>query len=193
MSVMNDVQPDIKDPSVIAGQIEQETCYSLKSKKCQNPKTEVDNEHEYGFGLGQITITKKYNVFNELKFRFSELKDWDQDDRYNPKYQLLALFLYDKQLYKNLSKYALNWYENMAFMLASYNGGIGGFLRDLEICKNKCNCNHRIQFDNIEKYSYKSKSPTVYKKSFFEINREYVRNILLVRKFKYEKELLSSQ
>lgn len=185
IKTMNDIQPDIKDKTVIAGQIEQETCYSLKSKKCQSPTAELKNEVEYGFGFGQITVTKRFNVFDELKNRFKELNNQEWEDRYNPKYQMLALFLQDKYLYKLLTKYSLDEYNNFAFMLSAYNQGLYGVLKDIDICKKRCYCDYRVQFGNVEKTSRLAKNPSFYKKSFYEINREYVRNILTVRKSKY--------
>lgn len=169
----------------IAGQIEQETCYSLKHKKCWNPKTELKTSREYGFGLGQLTITSKFSGFDEVK-QYKELKDWKWEDRYNPEMQIRGILIKDRIAYNAIKWTVVNEYEKLAMMYAAYNGGVGGLLSDRKLTHLRGGDTSRW-FGGIEKYSKKSKVPhPEYKKSFFEINREYPRNILTVRMQKYK-------
>lgn len=177
--------PDAPMRSVFAGQVEQETCVSLKSKKCWSPYAELKTAREYGFGLGQITITKSFDNFKEAKKLDSSLKNWQWENRYNAEFQLRTLVLTDRI---NFGKFgwASDPYERMGFALAAYNGGVGGVLSDRSVCRTVTQCDPARWFGHVEKASRKAKvAASGYGKSFFEINREYVRNILTLRRFKY--------
>lgn len=175
--------PDVKPRAPFAGQVEQETCISLKSKRCWSPEAELKTDREYGFGLGQLTVTKRFNAFDDVKKLDKDLTAWKWENRYDPSYQLRALVVYDKSLY---SKLPVPIVEKPAFMFAAYNGGLGGILQDRRLCQNTQGCNPNLWFGNVEKTSFKSKVKAKgYGKSFFEINREYPKNILQVRAHKY--------
>jgi len=186
IKVVNTSWPTITMPSVTAGLIEQETCYSLTHSKCWSPLAKLETSREYGFGLGQLTITSRFNAFNEVKELEPRLKQWKWEDRFNPEFQMLAILAMLKRNY-NTFKTSEKEYDRYAFSLASYNGGVGGILSDQKICKNTPNCNPYLWFGNVEYTSLKKKiKVTGYGKSFFEINREYPKNILEVRRFKYK-------
>lgn len=183
--VIDETWPDLSMRSLTASQVEQETCISLTHSKCWNPKAELKTSREYGFGFGQITITDKFNNFEEIKKMDKSLIDWKWEDRYNPYRQLKALIVYDKFIYNKVIG-AHSDYDRLAFTLAAYNGGLGGLTQDRQLCKLQNNCDSSKWFSNVEKTSNKSKvKSSGYGKSFFEINREYVSNILLVRRNKY--------
>lgn len=177
--------PDAPQYSIFAGQVEQETCITLKHRKCWSPYAELKTEREYGFGLGQITITKSFNNFLEAKKLDASLKDWQWENRYDAAFQLRTMVLTDRF---NFSKFvwASDDYERMAFALAAYNGGVGGVLSDRSVCRLSPGCDPSKWFGNVERTSKKAKvAAKGYGKSFFEINREYVRNITGLRRFKY--------
>lgn len=186
------IWPTFPDPAVLAGQVEIETCYGLKDKRCWNPRTELKTYREYGFGLGQTTITYKngketMNMWREMRNKYkAELKDWTWENRFDPVCQLKFLVLLQKQNWAYF-KFAANEKEHTAMMLAAYNGGAGSVLKDRGLCTPKKGCDNTKWFNNIEKYSFKSKKPVKgYSRSFFDINRGYVRSVMFEKKTKYE-------
>ncbi len=190
--VIDSTWSNVSFRSVFAGQIEQETCITLKHRMCWSPYAELNTSREYGFGFGQITIVydkygrERFNNFLDVKKIDKRLKKWEWHNRFNPNYQLIALVAKDKYIY-NLIKFPVSDdFEKMALMLAAYNGGLGGLIKDREVCRNTAGCDPSRWFEHIEKTSYKAKVAVAgYKKSFFDINREYVSNIMLKRRHKY--------
>ena len=186
IKVMKSTWKDIPVPSVIPALFEQETCYSATHYKCWNVKAELKTDREYGFGLGQLTVTSKFNAWNEAKDLDKRLKDWKWEDRYNAEYQMIAGVAMLKRNW-NIFKYAVNDIERFAFSTASYNGGIGGIQADQRVCRNTKGCNEWVWFGNVENTSLKAKTALKgYGKSFYETNREHTYNILKVRRFKYD-------
>lgn len=181
--------PTLTQPQDLAGQIEQETCISLTWPSCWNPHTELKTSREYGFGLGQLTITKEFNNFTALqKLDDPTIKTWKYQNRYDPSMQIRALIDMDLVDFKYAKLVGLTETDQLAFMFSSYNGGEGGLIADVRYCAALPDCNHRIWFNNVETHSLKSRTTVggVYgQQSFFSINRTYVRNILLVRSTKY--------
>lgn len=177
--------PKAHPKSSFAAQIQQETCPSLRSKKCWSPTAELKTEREYGFGLGQLTVTPKFNNFNEAKKLSPELKDWTWENRYNAEYQIRTMVLMDKFAHGKLA-WAKNDHERMAMTFSSYNGGLGGVLSDRTVCRATPGCDPAVWFGHIENTSKKMKVPVSgYGQSFFQINRGYVRNVLGSRRDRY--------
>lgn len=177
--------PDAPMRSVFAAQVEQETCISLKHRKCWSPYAELKTSREYGFGLGQITITEKFDNFKEAKKLDPAMREWKWEDRYNAAFQLKTLVLMDKFNYGKLN-WAATDYERLAMAFAAYNGGLGGVLSDRKVCMATPGCDPSRWFNHISTTSRKAKvAASGYGKSFFAINREYVVNIMTVRRHKY--------
>lgn len=187
-------------PSALAAQIEQETCTSLRSKHCWNPRARnFIAGREEGIGLGQVTRTWKngslrFDTLTELKSQDSFLSSWSWEDPYNPRYQLRGLALLDKRCLNHVDKITNDGtnkataQERLAMAFSCYNGGPGGLTSDLLVCKavREHACDTTKWWGNVELFSKKSRVARLYRKSNFEINREYVRNILKVRIKKYQ-------
>lgn len=173
-------------PSALPAQIEQETCSSLRSPKCFNPHAELKTAREYGFGLGQLTVTPAFNNFDVVRRQYPELRGWQWAERFQPRPQVVALMRMDKTSYATCSGLMRGPYDALACSLAAYNGGIGGFRSDRRVCANTAGCDPTVWFGNVEGTSLKAKHPAHgYGQSFFQINRGYVKNVLVVRRDKY--------
>jgi len=189
VKVMTSSWSDITIPSVIPGLIEQETCYSLTHSRCWSVKAELKTDREYGFGLGQLTVTSRFNAWEEAKALDARLKMWKWEDRLNSEFQMISILAMVKRNYKAFPNISTDE-DRYAFALASYNGGLGGILGDQRICKNTTGCNPNLWFGNTENTSLKKKLAVAgYGKSFFQINREYPINILKKRRFKYKSHI----
>ena len=184
-AVLTALWPAMPDRPLLAAQIEQETCISLKHSKCWNPRAELKTSREYGFGLGQLTVTEKFNNFVAAKGWDKSLADWQWEDRFRADMQLRALVAYDRNLYSQI-RFGASDRDRLAFMFSAYNGGLGGVLKDRRMCAAVSGCDPDRWFGHIEHHSFRSKTAVSgYGKSFFEINREYVRNVMDVRVTKY--------
>lgn len=162
----------------LASQVRQETCAGLKSKRCWSPYAELKTNREYGFGLGQITVTAKFDNFKEVKKLDPSLRDWTWENRYNAQYQLRSLVAMDRFNFGKVSG-ASSEFDRLAFSIAAYNGGLGGVLSDRSVCRATPGCEAGKWFGNVEGTSKKAKKAVSgYGKSFFEINRDYVQHIM---------------
>jgi hypothetical protein len=176
--------PDAPLQSALAAQVEQETCPSLTHRKCWNPRTELKTDREYGFGLGQLTVTSRFDNFAEARKLSPSLRDWQWEDRYDATRQLRTMVLMDRAAWRRFS--FAEGRERLAMALAAYNGGAGGVLSDRRVCAAVEGCDPNKWFGHVEQHSLKAKvAAKGYGKSFFEINREYPRNILGFRRDRY--------
>ncbi|EPT1451945.1 hypothetical protein ACVOZ6_003533 [Escherichia coli] len=187
-----DLWPDAPQPHFLAGQIEQESCISLKHSRCWSPRAELKTKRENGIGFGQVTRAYnadgsiRFDVIDDLSRQHPELSGWGWETRYNATYQLKALVLMDRGIYARV-KGAASDTDRLAFMLSAYNGGEGGLRQDRRLCANTKGCDQNRWKGHVERTSLKAKAATPgYGKSFFHINREYVTNVLDVRSAKYQ-------
>ena len=183
--------PDLQLRSMVAAQIEQETCVSLKSKTCWNPRTEFRTSREYGFGLGQFTVvynpdgSVKSSAFEELKKLGGKLAAWKFEDRFDPEMQLRAMILTEKLQYYMVQFGTASDVDRLAFTLAAYNGGLGGIMQDRRLCR-KPACDDTKWFGHVAVNSRKARRPILgYRASFYDTNRCYPRYILMDRRPTY--------
>jgi hypothetical protein len=198
VAAQRELWPDAPIPSFLAAQIEKESCITLTHSKCWNPRSELKTPRENGIGLGQFT--RAYNADGSIRFdKISELaaahaslRGWSWERRYDARFQLIAVVEMDKGIFDRQRSSATSL-DQLAFTLSAYNGGEGGLLKDRRLCANTPGCDQTRWIGHVEIHSTKQRVPQKgYGQSFFDINREYVRTILYVRRFKYEKFFKSS-
>lgn len=177
---------DVPQRATLAAQVEQETCASLRSARCWNPRTELKTAREYGFGLGQLTLTPRFDNFKEARKLDASLRNWQWAERYDPARQLRTMVLMDRGSYQRLRTVA-DPHERLAMAFSAYNGGMGGVLADRRLCAQVRGCDPGRWFGHVEAHSLKQKTRAHgYGQSFFDINRGYVRNVMYVRRARYD-------
>jgi hypothetical protein len=185
------IWPDMPHPVSFAGDIEQETCISLKHSKCWNPNAELKTSREYGFGLGQYTIayhadgTERFNTWKDMKASNPALKEWTWENRFNSQLQLTAFVLKHRYNWGLLKFPIATEKDRLAFLYVTYNSG--GTFKDRILCSQTDGCDPTKWYGNVELYSTKSKVKLKEygNRSMFEISREYPKNVLDVRTPKY--------
>lgn len=197
LTMQNNGWPDIPDRAFMAAQIQIETCVTLTSQRCWNPRAELKTSREYGFGFGQITVAydangkQRFSTFDDLKKVNVDLKGWLWSDRYDPVYQMKALVYMDHSSYERMRQLAGSDDDGLRFMLSAYNGGESNVVQDRLKCILTPGCDPSKWVGNVANTSYKSQAPvSVYgNRSFFQINRDYVHNIMDVQRQKYLVEM----
>lgn len=172
---VNDHWPTAPDRALFAGQVEQETCPSLKHAKCWSPAAELRTDRERGFGLGQITKTHRFDALAEMRAQYPQQLHgwgWDSPTLNDPKYQLRALVLMGRRNYERITSAAQA--DRMTMALVAYNGGLGGLASDRRVCAATKGCDPSRWWGHVERTSLKAKTAAKgYGLSFFQITRNY--------------------
>jgi hypothetical protein len=182
--------PDHPRPALLASLVEQESCVTLKHSKCWQPTASLKSTREEGAGLGQITRayrkdgSLRFDTISSLREKYnSELGSLTWDNVYSrPDLQLRAIVLMSKDSARPFMGNG-GW---LAFGDAAYNGGVAGVQKERRACKMTQGCDPRQWFNNVETHCLKSRQPLYGGRSACDINREHVRNVMLVRVKKYE-------
>lgn len=175
--------PDMPQRSYFGGQIDKETCISQSHKKCWNPNTELKTSLEYGFGFSQFTIAydkqgkQRFNSWEETKaMNKAVLGQWKWEDRYSAEMQLKAQVIKNKFNWARLKFPIADEANRMAFFAVTWNGGLP--IKDIQLCRSAKGCDPTYWYGHVEHYSNKSRVPQPgYGKSFFEISRDYPRDV----------------
>lgn len=181
--------PDHPRPVLLASLVEQESCYSLRSRGCWSPAAQLKTAREEGAGVGQITRayradgTLRFDALADLRSQYArELGAMTWSNVYQrPDLQLRALVL--------MSRDAARQFRQAPAMLefgdAGYNGGPAGVQRERRACALVKGCDPGRWFGNVEHHCLKSRAALYGGRSACDINREHVRNVFQMRPAKY--------
>jgi hypothetical protein len=182
--------PEHPNVPLLAALIEQESCASLKSRRCWNPSARLKSAREEGAGMGQITRayradgSLRFDSLTDLKTQYSsDLGEWSWDNVYaRPDLQLRAVVILSRDSAKPFKTNS----SRLQFGDAGYNGGVAGVQKERRACKLTIGCDPEQWFGHVERHCLKSRQPLYGGKSACDINREHVKNVFLIRVQKYK-------
>lgn len=183
--------PDHPAPWLLAALVEQESCISLRHSRCWSPGARLKTDREEGAGMGQIT--RAYRADGSLRFDAlaglrqqygSAMGELSWSSIYQrPDLQLRGIVL--------MSRDAARPFRDAPAMLAlgdaCYNGGCSGVKKERRACALTRGCDPGQWFAHVEAHCLKSRQPLYGNRSACDINREHVRNVMLVRAEKYRR------
>jgi hypothetical protein len=178
--------PELQQAAVLGAQIHRET-QPCPGRQCWSPHAQLRTQREQGIGFGQFTRTwnsaglPRFDALTDIvRAHPHELAGLSWSTPYDPELQLRALVLKDRDLFAAVNG-AATIDDRLAFALAGYNGGAGSVRSDRLMCEAKPGCDPTRWRGNVERTSLKARQAVQgYGQSWFEINRGYVREILLV-------------
>lgn len=183
---INYVLPNFYVPSIIPSLIEHESCISLTHSKCWNPKSRLKTSREEGAGLGQLT--RAYRNDGTIRFdTLTELVKRNPRDLYGLNWstvydradlQIRAMLILYNRNFSMFNKEEIDYLDRLAFSDAAYNGGYGGVVKDMQLCKMRTNCNEYVWFDNVEMTCTKGTKILYGNRTACDINRHHVTDVL---------------
>lgn len=159
---------------IAAGQIEQESAG-------WNERAELKTSREYGFGLGQITITDRFNNFTAAQQIF---KDWKWKDRFNVKYQLGYAVITDRSNFIQVSRLFGDDDSRWRAVLVSYNAGYGTVLQRRALAIRK-GAPHDRWTGGLDQVAMAYETKLLYGRPLAQMRNEYPHLICDVRAPKY--------
>lgn len=177
-----------------AGLGELESCITLVHPRCWSPTSELKTSREQGVGIAQLTRawrpdgSLRFDTLSDLARKYrTHLKglSWTTVKQ-RPDLQLRAMVLLWEENFRQLHM-VKDIEQRYAMADSAYNGGLSSVLNDRRLCSLKKGCDPQVWFDNVELTSNKSRKILYGNRSAFDINRHHVREIMNVRRHKYDR------
>lgn len=183
--------PSMPTPWVLAGQIEKESCITLKHSRCWNAASRLKSAREEGAGLGQITRTwradgsQRFDALAELKALHPQLAAWSWANVYErPDLQLLAIVLKNRDNWGRFAGVA-DPEQRLIFSTLAYNRGVGGVNAEMRACALTAGCNPQRWSGHVERTCTASRQPLYGGRSACDISRAYPLDVIARRAPKY--------
>lgn len=185
--------PELPIKAYPAALAEQESCLSLKHKRCWSPTSQLKTKREEGAGTFQLTRAFKEDgsirfdsLSDMVKLHNKELKELSWGNVYTrPDLQIRAMLLMSRDNYKSLYK-VIDKPNRLYMTDLAYNGGIGRVYKDRMACGLAKGCDPQLWFGHVEKYCTAGKKPLYGNRSSCDIQREHVHSVFKVRLNKYK-------
>lgn len=189
--------PELKQMSLTAAQIEQETCGRLSSATCWTSNARLHvvsrNGTEDGAGFGQLTRVirpsgqTRFDNLSQMRLKYpKQLANYGWQNWNDPQLSMTAYVLFMRDTCKQVPRTVSSEVDRFQMCLSGYNGGMGGLKEDILSCRATQGCNPGKWAGNVEMTSAKSKTAVPgYGQSAYLINRGYVSNVTVVRRVRY--------
>lgn len=183
--------PSMPAPEVLAGQIEKESCITLKHSRCWNATSRLKSAREEGAGLGQITRTwradgsLRFDALAELKARHPALSGLNWANVYQrPDLQLLGIVLKARDNWGTFAG-VKDPGQRLIFATLAYNRGVGGVQAEMRACALTPGCDPQRWSGHVERTCTASRQPLYAGRSACDISRAYPLDVIERRAPKY--------
>lgn len=183
--------PAMPAPEVLAGQIEKESCITLKHSRCWNAASRLKSAREEGAGLGQITRayradgSLRFDALAELRAKHPALAAWNWANVYQrPDLQLLAIVLKNRDNWHSFAAVA-DQHQRLIFATLAYNRGVAGVTNEMRACQLTPGCNPHQWAGHVERTCTASRQPLYAGRSACDISRAYPLDVIERRAPKY--------
>lgn len=183
--------PAMPTPWVLAGQIEKESCITLKHPRCWNATSRLKSAREEGAGLGQITRTwrtsgaLRFDALAELKAQHPALAALNWGNVYQrADLQLLAIVLKNRDNHATFAAVP-GYRDRLILATLAYNRGVGGVRAEMRACALKAGCNPQKWAGHVETTCTASRQPLYAGRSACDISRAYPLDVIDRRAPKY--------
>lgn len=167
-------------PYIICGQVEQESRWKEKAQ--------LKTSRELGRGLAQMTITERFNVYEEVAHQ-AAYRGWRwRDDPFNATYQLTYLVLTDRANYTSMCRLLNEGEDAWAGALVAYNAGPGTVLQRHALAKLN-GVDHDHWFGGLDSVALKGEERLLYGRKLVDMRNDYPRFIIRGKAGKYRQLL----
>lgn len=193
--------PEHPYPTLVWALIQKESCIHTEHPRCFKPTAQLRTLHrngtlaELGVGIGQVTFAQtsagrvRVDTAGYLRKKYpTHLRGMDINTLHKyPELQVRALVLMTMESWHQFSDVKNEW-DRLAFMDSAYNGGGRDVRSAQRVCGMTRGCNPHKWFGHVEiaMRSIKNTNPGMYSRSYYQINTDHVRDVLLTFACKYQ-------